>query len=185
MSITRFVPYLLALCLSAMCVSVYGIGVVCARNLVLLGALLYLSIMDFRYYIIPDKALVVAVLAWCGAIPFAYQWYGGVVGIGTAVASALVFGGGMLLFTLLMDHLLKKETMGGGDIKLFAVLGLYLGMPESLFALFLSCAFGLCFALICIGRDRPQIPFGPSIALAGWIMLLYGDFVVDWYIKMI
>ena len=168
-----------------MCESVYGITAIDLRNLVFLGALLNLSITDLKAYIIPDKALFVAVLAWFGTIPFAYEVYGGAAGVGLSMVSAVLFGGGILVFTLLMDRLFQKETMGGGDIKLFAVIGLYLGMPASLFALFLSCIFGLFFALICMQKGSQPIPFGPSIALAGWIMLLYGEQIAVWYMKII
>ncbi len=180
----RAIPYLIWLVLAILCISVCGINVLCLRNLVLLGALVYLSVIDLESYIIPDKALLIAVLAWFSAIPFAYELYGGAAGILGAILSAVLFGGGILIFTLIMDKLLQKETMGGGDIKLFAVLGLYLGIPEALFALFLACVLGLCFALLCTGSGKPQIPFGPSISLAGWLMLLYGDPIMAWYIYL-
>ena len=184
MSVKRIAQYLIPLLLVAMCVSVYGMTAICLRNLILLGSLVYLSVKDWQSYIIPDRALVVAVLAWLGTIPFAYTDYGNVAGILGFVTSAVLFGGGMLLFTLLMDKLLQKETMGGGDIKLFAVLALYLGMPDALFMLFLSCVFGLCFALLFRQNAKQQMPFGPSIALAGWVMLLYGDLIVMWYVNL-
>ena len=185
MMVKRVMPYLLAAFGTAMCVLECGFTILCLRNVIFLSTLIYLSVIDWYHYMIPDKALLIAILVWFGCIPFAFTAYGGVSGVLGAILCAIAFGGGMLVFTLIMDRLLQKETMGGGDIKLFAVLGLYLGMPDALLAMMLSCVFGLCFALLCIGRGRSQIPFGPSIALAGWIMLLYGDFVVDWYIKMI
>ncbi len=180
----RVIPYLIWLLLAILCVSVCGINVLCLRNLVLLGALVYLSVIDLQSYIIPDKALLIAVLAWFSVIPFAYALYGGLAGILGAILSAMLFGGGILVFTLIMDKLLQKETMGGGDIKLFAVLGLYLGIPEALFALFFSCVLGLCFALLYSLNAQKQLPFGPSIAVAGWIMLLYGEPIVAWYVNM-
>ena len=176
---------LLAVLGVAMCVLECGLTILCLRNVVFLSTLIYLSVIDWYHYVISDKALLIALLVWFGSIPFAFTAYGGVSGVIGAVLCAVAFGGGILIFTLIMDWILQKETMGGGDIKLFAVMGLYLGMPDALLAMLLACVFGLCFALICIKRDRPQIPFGPSIALAGWLMLLYGDFLMDWYIKMI
>ena len=75
--------------------------------------------------------------------------------------------------------------MGGGDIKLFAVMGLYLGMAASLFAMFLACVLGLLFTLLQPKKESPQIPFGPAIAIAAWAMLLYGQPLVDWYLGLL
>ena len=169
---------------AALCVQEYGVSAVCLRNLIFLGALLYLSMVDLQHYMIPDKALLAAVLAWFGTIPFAYDAYGGIFGVLGSVMSAVVYGGGILLFTLVMDRLLQKETMGGGDIKLFAVTGLYLGLLKAMFAMFLACVFGLCFAFLRRKSETPQMPFGPSIAAACWVMLLYGDIVQAWYMTL-
>ena len=78
--------------------------------------------------------------------------------------------------------------MGGGDLKLFVVMGLYLGVAASLFALFFSCILGLIMGAIQKrGKEKkgPQIPFGPAIALAFYAMLLYGDGLVNWYMGLL
>ena len=78
--------------------------------------------------------------------------------------------------------------MGGGDLKLFVVMGLYLGVAASLFALFFSCILGLIMGAIQKrGKENkgPQIPFGPAIALAFYAMLLYGDGLVNWYMALL
>ena len=90
----------------------------------------------------------------------------------------------MLGLSLLMDRILRKESLGGGDIKLFAVMGLYLGMTGSLFALLFACVLGLVPAVICRRREADHggiIPFGPAISIATWLMLLYGSHLVEWY----
>lgn len=170
--------------LAVLCVLQCGLTAICLRNLILLGALCYLSMTDLQQYIIPDRCLLAAVLAWFGAIPFAFDAYGGLAGILLSVLSALAFGGGMLVFTVCMDRLLQKETMGGGDIKLFAVTGLYLGFTASLLAMFFACILGLCFAIWQSRSTSPQVPFGPSIAIACWVMLLYGEPILQWYLQL-
>lgn len=85
----------------------------------------------------------------------------------------------MLVLSLLFDRLTGKESLGGGDIKLFFMTGLYLGSAwEILFYLILSCLLGLGFATL---RKTQKLPFGPSIAAACFIMIVYGDVMTRWY----
>ena len=86
-----------------------------------------------------------------------------------------------------MDKLLGKESLGGGDVKLFAVVGLYLGFAGTLFAVLLSCVLGLLFALWQgkRGEKGKAIPFGPSISLAAAFMLLYGQGLIQWYMGLL
>lgn len=91
----------------------------------------------------------------------------------------------LLLLVLLMDRVLGKETMGGGDIKLFFVIGLYLSWPRMLLVLLVSCILGILAGLLARrgtseGGARP-IPFGPSIAAASVLVLLWGQPLIDWY----
>ena len=100
----------------------------------------------------------------------------------------MAFGGGLLLLSLLMDRILKRDSLGGCDIKLYFVVGLYLGIAATLFSLLLACVLGLLFAFL---RNRfgkaigEPIPFGPSIAAAAAVMLLFGDPLVRWYQNLI
>lgn len=181
---TPIVKLLFAI-MAVLCVLQWDVTPICLRNLILCGALYVLSLVDLDCYRIPDSCLVVALLAWVGAIPFAPEYYGGVFGILCSIGSALLYGGGLLLFSLLMDQILQKESMGGGDIKLFFVMGLYLGVVGTFFAMFFACLLGLCFAAVFRARKAVQIPFGPSIAIAFWFMLLYGQPLIDWYTGLI
>jgi leader peptidase (prepilin peptidase)/N-methyltransferase len=96
------------------------------------------------------------------------------------VPSALL-GGGLLLISLAMDRILGRESMGGGDIKLLAVVGLYLGPIGAMFALVLACVIGLLFHALRRGEGARAFPFGPSIAVAAAAMLLFGAPLVAWY----
>lgn len=164
------------------------LSVLCLRNLIFVCCLFCLSLVDLEKQIIPNGCLMISVLAWVGAIPFALEEYGGRNGILLYLLAAVVYGGGMLLLSLLMDHILHKDSLGGGDIKLFAVMGLYLGLVASLFALLLACLLGLLLVGISSRRSRKfdgVIPFGPAIAAASWIMLLYGSGLVNWYTGLV
>lgn len=175
----RFIIILFSI-LTVLCLLRFDLSVICMRNLILLGCLFWLSLVDLESYIIPDRCLIIAAAAWVAAIPFEFEKYGTLMGIGTHVLSAFVYGGGVLALSLLMDIVLKKESLGGGDIKLIAVMGLYLGMDASLFAMLISCILGLIFVLVRKGihpNAEDHFPFGPAIAVSIWIILMYGDFL--------
>ncbi len=87
-----------------------------------------------------------------------------------------------------MDFVLNKESLGGGDIKLFALLGLYFGFVETLFLIFLSCVTGLVFAVIYNtrrGEGDGAFPFGPAIAAAAYVMLICGKELSGWYLGLV
>ena len=102
----------------------------------------------------------------------------GIMSMGELIIISML-AGGMLAFSLLFDRLTGKESLGGGDIKLFFMTGLYLGSAwEILFYLILSCLLGLGFAAM---KKSQRIPFGPAIAAACFLMLLYGQIMTNWY----
>lgn len=170
--------------ITLLCLLKFDLSVVCLRNWIFFCCLFCLSVVDLEIFIIPDGCLVVSVLAWVAALPFLFP---GWKETGMHILAGLAVGGGLLAISLLMDHIMKKDTMGGGDIKLFAVSGLYLGMLPSLFALILSCVFGLVFVVIqgrFVKNEDGHLPFGPSIAAATWFMLMYGSGLTDWYMSL-
>ena len=104
------------------------------------------------------------------------------------VAAAIVFGGGILLLSLVMDRVLGRESMGGGDIKLLAVTGLYLGFIGTLLTLIIACVAGLVFSIARKGRlddEEKAFPFGPWIAIASAIVLFAGEPLINWYMGLI
>lgn len=168
--------------LTAGCLLRFDLTLLCLRNWIFICCLFCLSLADIEGYIIPDGCLVIPAAAWIAAAPFAGM---GLSELGSGLLAGLVFGGGMLLMSLAMDRLLKKESLGGGDIKLFAVVGLYLGFMGTLFALLLSCVLGLLCAALTRKRRGEQIPFGPAIAAATLIMLFCGEGLVNWYVGLL
>ena len=166
--------------LTLLCLLRFDLTILCLRNWIFLACLFCLSLVDLECYTIPDGCLLVAVGAWVAALPFLRP---GWAEIARSVLAGLSFGGGILLMSIVMDKLLGKESLGGGDVKLFAVVGLYLGFAGGLFTVLLSCVLGLGFALAQARRGRAgqPIPFGPSISLAAALMLLFGQGIIQWY----
>ena len=154
----------------------------------LLGsALLTLACIDQEHLIIPDSInLFIAVL---GLIAFfvspSLLWWERLLG-------GLVGGGSLLLLAELAYRLWHKDAMGGGDIKLMAAAGLFLGWKQILLALFLSSFIALGFILIegivhrraSMDTSR-EIPYGPALACACWLSLLYGDTLIRAYLNFI
>lgn len=142
--------------------------------------LLVVSVIDYYFYVIPDKLLVAALALYILLSALAGD---SVLEIG----SCLILQGALaslplLLFVLLADSITGMETMGFGDIKLFYVLGVYLGAAEACLTLFLACIVALIWNVILLHHKKRQMfPFGPSISIAAWLVILWGKPVLEWY----
>lgn len=150
------------------------------RYLVLSCILMGLSIVDIEKYEIPDRFIIAGILWWAVTIPFmeepwSIQLKTGAIG-GFSVAIA------MLLLSIIFDKITGKESLGGGDVKLFFVAGLYLGVLVSLLNLIISCIVGILFVVF---MKQKRIPFGPAISIAVIISVLAGQEIVNWYISLL
>jgi len=165
--------------ITVLCLLRFDLTALCLRNFVFLACLFLLTLTDLEDMLIPDGCHVAAILAWLACLPFAGMGRGEIL---THVITAVALGGLLLGVSLAMDRILGRDTLGGGDIKLLAVVGLYLGPIASLFALVLACVIGLAFHALSRRRGGEKaFPFGPAIALAAAGMLLYGAPLVNWY----
>lgn len=150
-----------------------------AVALVFISLLIIITISDLETMLIPDKVLLfflVPLILLRMLEPLPYWW--------DSLAGAAF---GFLLFLLLA--IVSKGGMGGGDIKLMAVIGLVLGFSGTLLTIFLSSFLGAVFGIIGLlsgklKRKHP-IPFGPFIALGAIISYFYYDPILDWYINVI
>jgi leader peptidase (prepilin peptidase)/N-methyltransferase len=144
-------------------------------------ALLIVSCIDIAHTIIPDAiTLPGIVVGMCTSL-----WLTP-VGVRNAVLG-VVFGGGLfLLMAVLSVIVLKREGMGGGDIKLIAMLGAFLGWHAVLVTIFLAAVLGACvgFTLILLQRKgrREPLPFGPFLALGALLAMVWGDTILTWYL---
>ena len=112
-------------------------------------------------------------------IPFT-QWL--LTDLRWGLVSAFGVGVLILLISLVFDKLTGKESLGGGDIKLLFMTGLYMRPGVTLFSLILSCFVGLFIAL---RLKKDKIPFGPSISIAVFLSILFGSEFVAWYTGLI
>jgi len=98
-------------------------------------------------------------------------------------SAAAALGAGLLFFLIAV---VSRGGMGGGDVKLAAVMGAFLGWPVIAAALFISFTLGglVGLALLVSGRRRRKdpVPFGPFLAVGGLAALFWGQMLVEWYI---
>ena len=146
--------------------------------LLFISLLIIITVSDIAYMLIPDKILLFFLipLIVCRMISPLTPWWDSAVGA--------IVGFGILLLVAMVS----KGGMGGGDIKLFFVIGVVLGTVSTLVTLFLASVIGTVVGLITLkiskqGRKTP-IPFGPSIAIAAVISYFYGQAIVDWYMNL-
>nr|WP_286947606.1 A24 family peptidase [Pseudomonas sp. UBA6718] len=160
----------------------YGFGWQAAGVLVLTWGLLAMSMIDCDHQLLPD-ALVLPLL-WLGLI--ANQF-----GLFTSLEDALwgAIAGYLSLWSVywLFKLLTGKEGMGYGDFKLLAMLGAWGGWQVLPLTILLSSLVGAVLGVIML-RLRNQetstpIPFGPYLAIAGWIALLWGDQITATYLQ--
>lgn len=148
---------------------------------VLCSCLFCLSLVDLDTQIIPDRFLAVPAIVRAAELLFE-GGFGTLLG---GIWPGLAIGGGVLILSLIMDKILKKDTMGGGDIKLLAVLGMFLTFPECLLMVLLACVIGIVMAsvLMKVNSETP-FPFGPALSIAAWITLLIGEGIIGWYLGL-
>jgi len=167
----------------------YGLSFSLLRYLVLICILLILSLIDLDTYLIPDRFHIAAIVNWAACLPLIAWEEGGKTGLRAAFLSAfsvslltgVVTAAVMLLASLLFDRITGKESMGGGDIKLYFVSGLYLAGWSAYLCVVFSCIIGLITSGL---MKKQKIPFGPSIAAALVLCLLFGDKIVSWYLGL-
>lgn len=161
--------------LFVICFIFFGISVLLIKALVLTAFLLVIVFIDIDHQLILDKVLLwlagsgIVINLWTGAAGAADMLFGGLL------------GGGLLLIVAVAS----KGGMGGGDIKLAAALGLWLGWEFTLLTLLLAFVFGgaggVVLLLLKLKNRKDLIPFGPFLALGTWVSLLYGNMLLLWY----
>ncbi|WP_339261869.1 prepilin peptidase [Lysinibacillus sp. FSL K6-3209] len=146
--------------------------------LLLISLLAIVVVSDIAYMLMPDKVLLcfLPLLVIGRMLAPLTPWWDSIVGA--------VFGFGILYSIAVVS----RGGIGGGDIKLFFLLGLVLGTINTLLTLFIAAFIGMVVGIIVLqvrqqGRKTP-IPFGPSIALAAVIVYFYGNVIVQWYVGL-
>lgn len=156
--------------------TVNGYNIETALLCILFSMLLVIAMIDYKYQIIPN-GLVIAILVVAG-IHLAYNytnWLEYLIGFFAVSLLLLVVG------------ILTNGKMGGGDIKLMAAVGLFLGWKLIILALFIGSIIGsiigISLMVLKVIKRKQPIPFGPFLSLGIIISALFGEEIIAWYLQ--
>lgn len=176
--------------IAAICAWHFGFGWEALMAIGLSFALVAISLIDADHQIIPDS--IVIPLMWAGLIMSLFHPLAGADTLFIAPQDAVVgaVAGYLSLWSVyqLFKLITGKEGMGYGDFKLLAALGAWLGWQALPTIILMSAVVGAIIGIALIafrGRDRQiPIPFGPYLAAAGWITMLWGETIKNAYLDM-
>ena len=164
----------------AACFLQFGLSLRLISVLVFVSCLFCLSLVDLDTQIIPDRFILIPLATRIVEL-LVTEGFQGL----SALIPGLIIGGGVLVLSLIMDKVLKKDTMGGGDIKLLFLCGCFLALPECLLMVMIACILGIAMASILLKVDsETAFPFGPAISVAAVITLFIGNPVMNWYMSL-
>lgn len=155
--------------LFAVCYHSFGLSIKLLIALVFVSSLITVIVSDIEYMIILDEVLLFATLV----IAIIY-----IFGVGLEEAALHIYSGigaflAMYAVKLLGDKAFKKESLGGGDIKLMFLFGMVLGLPMSICTIFLATFIAFPIALFILFSDKENIiPFGPFLSMAAILLLV-------------
>lgn len=162
----------------------YGVSLMTCYALILTWGLIALTMIDFDHMLLPDQ--IVLPLLWLGLL---VNISNGFVPIEDAVIGAAAGYSSLFIIFWLFKMATGKEGMGFGDFKLFALFGAWVGwqlLPLLiLMASVVGAIIGISLMLFKNHQKGQAIPFGPYLAIAGWITLLWGDIIWSWYLQKV
>ena len=168
----------------------FGFGAAAACGLLVTWTLIALTGIDIDHQLLPDG--ITLPLMWTGLLAAVIAGPAAGAAIPVSARDAIIGAASGYVSLWLIFHAFRlitgKEGMGYGDFKLFAALGAWLGWKLLPLVILLSAATGAVLGILMIvlrGRDRSApMPFGPYLAAAGWLAMMYGDLLVDGYLRV-
>jgi len=146
----------------------------------LYSALLVVAGTDLSHKIIPNAVTFPGIIVGlvCAATILPLGFLGSLLGV-------LIGGGILWLLAWASPYLFGKEGMGGGDIKLLAMIGAFLGWKPALMTImvgsFLGSLVGVTLIAAQVIKREDYIPFGPFLVCGALVALFFGQFILDWY----
>ena len=169
----------------------YDISLQALEYILLACLLLAAAFTDLEGYMIPDRFIVTGIVV---RVVFLFLQGNVLENLMDALLGGFAVGGGLLLIVLLYEKVRQKEAMGGGDIKLLFLTGLFLGWQRNILCLLIACVLGIVFAFIfpekrttedeAEDEDGKLFPWGPSISAAAILTLLCGSEIIGVYLSL-
>jgi len=150
--------------------------------MILCTLLIIISFIDLKERIIPDVLSLPFI-----AIGFIVSFFLRTLSPIDSLLGILAGGGSLLIIAIAGTYLFKKEAMGGGDVKLAAMIGAFLGWQLTLLSLFLGFFLGSIIGVIVliINKGKSDIaPFGPFIDLGAMLSIFWGQAIIHWYLMI-
>lgn len=147
------------------------------------SALVVITFIDLEHQIIPDLISLPGIV-----IGFAASFFLPWLGWKNSLVGILIGGGCLLIIAYGYQFLTKKEGMGGGDIKLLAMMGAFLGWRSVPFIIFVSSLvgsiIGITLMLVQKKDAKLAIPFGPFLAFGAILYIFFGKEMIWWYLSL-
>jgi leader peptidase (prepilin peptidase) / N-methyltransferase len=168
---------------SVACLLKFGPSFACVMALVFTWLLIAMSWIDMHTQLLPDE--LTQPLLWIGLLLATSSVFVGPV---PAIVGAAIGWGSLWSVNFAFKKLRGMDGMGGGDFKLLAGLGAWMGWSMLPIIVLLSATVGAVFGITMVllrrhERENPM-PFGPYLAAAGWIAFVYGDVLMDSYWRL-
>lgn len=162
----------------------YGLSLEAFIYFVFIATLLVITFIDIDHQIIPD------VISLPGILIFFIASFGlSQVTYLDSLIGILAGGGSLFLVAWTYNMITKKEGMGGGDIKLLAMIGALIGWQGVLFTIFVASAVGTISGMLVMLKSRKgmklKIPFGPFLAIGAIAYIFFGPQLVRWYFRLL
>jgi leader peptidase (prepilin peptidase)/N-methyltransferase len=143
-------------------------------------ALLVITFIDLDHQIIPDRISLGGIIVGLIAVPWLPLSY-------KDALIGLALGAGLLITIIYGYYILTgKQGMGGGDVKLLGMIGIFIGWRGVVFTIFVSSLIGAIVGIAWIYFQKKDmktaIPFGPFLSLAAIIYLFWGPSMITWYL---
>jgi leader peptidase (prepilin peptidase) / N-methyltransferase len=162
----------------------FGVSLQALFAICLTWALIALSMIDFDHQLLPDD--ITLPFLWFGII---INLFGTYTDIESSIIGAIFGYGSLWLVYISFKLVTGKEGMGHGDFKLLAVLGAWFGWQSLPLIIILSSVVGASIGILLMifksYNRTTAIPFGPYLAIAGWISMLWGPYIMSAYLNAV
>lgn len=162
----------------------FGLTIEALIYYVFFAALVVVTFIDLDHRIIPDIITLPGI-----PIFFAAGFALPNISYSESLLGILIGGGSLFLVAWTYTLITKKEGMGGGDIKLLAMIGAIVGWKGVLFTIFVASLVGTLAGLIVMLQSRKgmklAVPFGPFLSIGGITYIFFGSSLITWYFNLL